>query len=114
MNPGLEIERVSPRATVVTVRGDPLGALADDLAATVTRLLGETPWVVVDLSELPVLNSKLLDALVRASAAADPRRGGIAMVAGASYVQQMLEISETGGVVLLADSRAEALETITP
>ena len=57
-------------------------------------------------------HAKLLDALVRASAGQDPRKGGIAVVAEADYIRQMLEISETGGVVLLAENREEALEAL--
>lgn len=113
MTAGLSIDRASSRTTVVTVHGDPLGSLADELASTVGELLGGgSQSIVVDFSTLPVLNSKLLDALVRASAAQRPGPGGIAVVAGDAYVRQVLEISETGGPILIAESQAEALEAL--
>ena len=108
------VERVGERTAVVSVTGDPLGGAADELASAVATLLSEgVPCVVVDFSRLPVLNSKLLDALVRASASQDPDAGGIAVIAGHGYVRQVLEISETGGLVLLADSREDALEALS-
>ena len=108
----IEVERVDDRTAAVTVHDDPLGATADRLADLVTGLLADgTDRVVVDFAGAGLLNSKLLDALVRASSVAG-QRGGIAVVAGQGYVRQVLEISETGGVGLLADSREEALEAV--
>lgn len=67
---------------------------------------------VVDLSEVPFLNSKLLDTLVRISADIDPREGGVAVLASHGYVKHMLEITETGGVLLLEDSKDAALAAL--
>lgn len=110
----LWIERVGERTAVISVTGDPLGGAADELAAAVAELFTDgIPCVVVDFSRMQVLNSKLLDALVRASASQDAEAGGIAVVAGHDYVRQLLEISATGGLVLLADSREDALEALS-
>jgi anti-anti-sigma regulatory factor len=110
----VSVEQIDERTAVVIVAGDPLGAAADELGSCVGSLLDDgVVCVVVDFSRLPVLNSKLLDALVRASArqpAIGP--GGIAVVTGQGYVRQILEISETGGVVLLAETREDALEAL--
>jgi len=106
------VERIDADTAAVRVAPDALGWIADELYDEVVGLLeGGTCRIVVEFVDDGVLNSKLLDALVRASSVAG-QRGGIAVVAGQGYVRQVLEISETGGVVLLADSREEALEAV--
>ena len=113
MSSALRTERIDASTAVVVVEGDPLGMSADALADGLSALDAEgIVHLVVDFSSLPVLNSKLLDALVRASRRQQPATGAIAVVAGHGYVGHMLEISETGGLVLLADSREEALEVL--
>ncbi len=68
---------------------------------------------MVDLRSSALLNSKLLDTLVRAAGDLDPRRGeGLAVITETGYVQTMLEIAAPGGLVLLASSRDEALEAL--
>ena len=110
----VSVEHVDDRTAVVVLRGDTLGLAADELATALRSLVGDgARRVVVDFSRLAVLNSKLLDALVRASRDQDVGQGGIAVVTGHGYVGQMLEISETGGLVLLADTREEALEILS-
>ena len=96
---------------VVTVDGVTQGPDADQLAAALRTLVDDgCTQLVVDLSDCPLLNSKVLDALVRVSGELDPScGGGLAVVTDTSYVRHMLEISATGGVLLLAGSREEAL-----
>lgn len=69
--------------------------------------------IVVDASGARLLNSKVLDALVRLAADLDPREGaGLALITSHDYVKQILQVSTTGGIVFLADSREEALAAL--
>jgi len=110
---GLHTERLDGQIAVVSVEGDTLGLSADGLGTELGALAADgVARMVVDFSSLPVLNSKLLDALVRSSRDQGSDGGAIVVVAGHGYVGHMLEISETGGLVLLADTRDEALEIL--
>lgn len=108
------VEDADGRTAVVSVDGDTTiwsgSALDDELV----RLKGAGfDRIVVDLSSAGLLNSKLLDALVRCSADLDPRRGaGLAVVTTVDYVRQILEVTESGGLLFLADTRDEALESL--
>ncbi len=107
------VEKLDADTAVVRVTLDPLGEVSAELTDEIVALLdGGTCRIVVEFAGGGLLNSKLLDALVRATAGQDPRRGGIAVVTGVDHVRQMLEISETGGLLILADSRDEALEIL--
>ena len=109
----LAVEHLDAETAVVSLGVDPLGRLAEDVRATIETLLASgVSRVIVEFAAPHLLNSKLLDALVRATARQDPSRGGIAVVASHDYVRQILEVSETGGVVLLAESREDALEAL--
>ena len=109
----VSIQRHDDRTACVTVTGsvgmrDPAKleeVLRSLVVAGCTRL-------VVDLSEVPFLNSKLLDTLVRISASIDPHEGGVAVLTAQTYVRHMLEITEAGGVLLLEDSKDAALEAL--
>ncbi len=108
------VDRVDRRTAVIAVAGDTTiwsGFALDDQLASLKR--DGCDRIVVDLSGAGLLNSKMLDALVRCSADLDPRRGaGLAVVTTVDYVRQILEVTETGGLLFLADSRAEALESL--
>jgi hypothetical protein len=107
----IDVEHLDDRAAAVVVGDDPLGDVADELADRVGGLLSDgTEHVIVEFAG-GILNSKLLDALVRASAR-QFAGSGIAVVAPPRYVHQMLLVSEAGGPLLLADSREEALEAL--
>ncbi|MDQ3740070.1 MAG: STAS domain-containing protein [Actinomycetota bacterium] len=71
-----------------------------------------TRRIVVDLSEVPFLNSKPLDTLVRISASIDPAHRGVAVLTSQTYVKHMLEVTESGGVLLLEDSKDAALAAL--
>ena len=107
------VQHVDADTAIVTVTVDPLGRVAEQVHDSIGGLLDDgTCRVVVEFRGADLLNSKVLDALVRATARQDPSRGGIAVVTGQDYVRQLLEISETGGVVLLAETRSEALDAL--
>ena len=105
------LERLAGDVTVVslaaTTHGPDAAVLGDMLGALIAEGRSQ---IVVDLSGENLVNSKLLDTLVRVAAGLDPREGeAIVVVAGASYMRHMLEISAPGGLLLLAESRDEAL-----
>ena len=108
------VEHVGDSVAVVAVERTTLGPDASRLTEMLEQLISDgKPRIVVDLSGAPLVNSKLLDALVRVSARIDPRAGeGICVVTGTSYVRQLLQIGASGGLLLLASTRDEALEAL--
>ncbi len=107
------VERIDGRTACVAVTGkvemgEPArleGLLRELVAAGCTR-------IVVDLSDAPFLNSKLLDTLVRVSGTIGAGAGGVAVLTSQSYVRYMLEVTESGGVLLLEDSKEAALAAL--
>ncbi len=103
------VERLDETTASVTITGkvtmgDPAKleeVLRSLVVAGCTRL-------IVDLSDVPFLNSKLLDTLVRISASIDPGDGGVAVLTAQRYVKHMLEVTEAGGVLLLEDTKEGA------
>ncbi len=108
------VDRLDRRTAVIAVAGDTTiwsGFALDDQLGSLKR--DGYDRIVVDLSDAGLLNSKMLDALVRCSADLDPRLGaGLAVVTTVDYVRQILEVTETGGLLFLADTRDEALESL--
>jgi anti-anti-sigma regulatory factor len=107
------IEEVDDQTAVVTIETTHVwtGAEIDGVFAEL-RAAGRKR-IVVDASSAPLVNSKVLDALVRCAADLDPRDGaGLALVTRLDYVKQILQVSTTGGFVFLADTRDEALEVL--
>ena len=106
----VSVERIDDRTACITVTGnvemrDPMKLeemLRGIVVSGCTRL-------IVDLSEVPFLNSKLLDTLVRISAGIDPSEGGVAVLTAQTYIKHMLEVTEAGGLLLLEDSKDAAL-----
>jgi hypothetical protein len=106
----IDVDRRDERTVAVTVGNDPLGDGSSALFECVTGLIeGGTARIIVEFAG-SILNSKQIDALVRASGAAGD--SAIATVAPPDYVQQMLVVGEPGGPVLLADTREDALEAL--
>jgi anti-anti-sigma regulatory factor len=111
-----DVELVDDRTAIVTLRS----AAAMTAGADVSRVLAELSAqgidrLVIDLRGPQMLNSKVLDALVRGAADLDPRRGaGIAVITEQQYVRMILEVTETGGLLFLAEDRDEALEALPP
>ena len=105
------VERIDDEISLVALSGATHGPDAAVLADTLSDLIAAgRSRIVVDLSGAHLVNSKLLDALVRVSAGLEPRKGEvIVVVTGADYMRHMLEVSAEGGLLLLAESRDEAL-----
>jgi stage II sporulation protein AA (anti-sigma F factor antagonist) len=109
------IEQLDERTACVAITGNvKMGEPARLEQLLRSLLVAGVRRFVVDLSEVPFLNSKLLDTLVRVSAAIDPADGGVAVITAQTYVKHMLEITEAGGVLLLEDSREAALAALEP
>jgi anti-sigma B factor antagonist len=106
----VDVERLAERTACVTIEGgvkmgDP--ARLEELLSSL--VVAGTTRIVVDLSGVSFLNSKLLDTLVRVSSRIDPREGGVAVLTSQTYVRHMLEVTEAGGVLLLEEDKDGAL-----
>lgn len=109
----VDVERIDDRTACVTVTGEVgMGAPAKLEELLSGLVVAGTTRIVVDLSGVGFLNSKLLDTLVRISARIDARAGGVAVLAAQTYVRHMLEVTEAGGVLLLEDDKDEALAAL--
>jgi anti-anti-sigma factor len=111
-----EVERVDAATACVSIRADVKhGDRAVQLEDVLAGLIAEgVRRIVVDISAVTFLNSKLLDTLVRVSARIHPREGGVAVVAAQGYVRHMLEVTESGGVLLLEHDKDAALAALSP
>ena len=107
------IDRIDERTACVTITGKvDMGEPAQLEEVLRSLAVAGCARMVVDLSQVPFLNSKLLDTLVRISATIDPRDGGVAVLTSQTYVKHMLEVTESGGVLLLEDSKDAALAAL--
>jgi anti-anti-sigma regulatory factor len=111
-----EVERIDDRTAIVTLRTE----AGTDAGTHITEVLNDlreqgVNRLVIDLRSPQMLNSKVLDALVRAAKDHHPRDGaGLAVITEQQYVRTILEITATGGMLYLAESRAEALDALPP
>ena len=109
----VSVEKLDDRTACVTITGNVDMGEPARLEGMLRGLVGVgTRRVVVDLSAVPFLNSKPLDTLVRVSGDIDPREGGIAVLTAQTYVRHMLEVTETGGVLLLEETKEAALAAL--
>ena len=83
----VDIERIDDRTACVSIGGEVKMGAPSQLEELLGSLIatGRTR-IVVDLSKVSFLNSKLLDTLVRLSRRIEPRDGGIAVVTAQTYV----------------------------
>jgi anti-anti-sigma regulatory factor len=111
-----DVELVDDRTAIVTLRSAVAMTAGDDVSRVLAELTAQgVDRLVIDLRGLQMLNSKILDVLVRGAADLDPRRGaGIAVITEQQYVRMILEVTETGGLLFLAEDRDEALEALPP
>jgi anti-anti-sigma factor len=109
----VRVERLDERTACVKIEGKVRMGEPAELEAMLRGLMADgIRRFVVDLSEAPFLNSKLLDTLVRIAAQIDPREGGVAVLTSQTYVRNMLEVNATGGVLLLEESKDAALAAL--
>jgi hypothetical protein len=109
-----DIELVDERTAIVTLPPAAGTASGGQVAHALAVLKDQgVDRLIVDLRRPQLLNSKVLDALVRGASDLDPRRGaGLAVITGQMYVRTILEITATGGLLFLAESREEALAAL--
>jgi anti-anti-sigma regulatory factor len=110
------VERVDERTAVIALHPEAGTAAGAQVAALLAELREQhVDRLVVDLRGPQMLNSKVLDALVRAARDLDPRTGaGLAVITEQQYVRTILQITATGGMLYLAETRDEALEALPP
>ena len=109
------VDRIDATTACVSVHGTVKMGATPELEELLSGLLADgVTRLIVDLSEVGFMNSKVLDTLVRLSARIDPRDGGVAVLTSKTYVKHMLEVTEAGGLLLLEDSKAAALEALSP
>jgi anti-anti-sigma regulatory factor len=108
------VERIDDRTAIITLHVEAGTDAGAQVGAQLAELReGGTDRLVVDLRNPAMLNSKVLDALVRAARDLDPRRGaGLAVITDQQYVRTILQITATGGMLYLAESRDEALAAL--
>lgn len=111
-----DVQRVDDRTAVITLHAEAGTAAGTHVEQLLDDLRGQgVNRLVVDLRSPQMLNSKVLDALVRAAKDLDPREGaGLAVITEQQYVRTILQITATGGMLFLAESRDEALEALPP
>ncbi len=107
------MEQIDARTASVRITGEvEMGAPARLEELLRSLVATGTTRLVVDVSQVTFLNSKLLDSLVRISAGIDPADGGVAVLTAQTYIRHMLEVTEAGGVLLLEESEAAALAAL--
>jgi anti-anti-sigma regulatory factor len=111
-----DVEHLDDRTVVITLPVHAGTSAGEHVQELLAGLLEQgVRRLVIDLRNPQMLNSKVLDALVRAAADLDPREGaGLAVITEQQYVRTILEVTATGGMLYLAESRAEALEALPP
>jgi anti-anti-sigma regulatory factor len=111
-----DVERVDDRTAVITLHAEAGTAAGHHVRELLADLREQgVNRLVFDLRSPQMLNSKVLDALVRGAADLHPRDGaGLAVITEQQYVRTILEITATGGMLFVADSREEALDALPP
>jgi anti-anti-sigma regulatory factor len=111
-----DVERIDDRTAVITLHPEAGTAAGEHVRALLQDMFTQgVNRLVVDLRGPQMLNSKVLDALVQGARDLDPRDGaGLAVITEQQYVRTILQITATGGMLYLAESRAEALEALPP
>jgi hypothetical protein len=111
-----DVERIDDRTAVITLHPDAGTSAGEHVRTLLSDLLTQgVNRLVVDLRGPQMLNSKVLDALVRGAGDLHPRDGaGLAVITEQQYVRTILQITATGGMLYLAESREEALDALPP
>ena len=107
------VDRIDARTACVSIAGTVKMGAPPELEALLSDLLADgVTRLIVDLTDVGFMNSKVLDTLVRISARISPREGGVAVLTAQTYMKHMLEVTEDGGVLLLEDTKEAALEAL--
>ena len=98
---------------VVAARGEFDAYSEPDLASAFAELAGET-MLVVDLEAVSFLDSTALGAIVRSLREIHERGGEALLVLPRGPARRIFEITTLDRVLPIAESRAQALESLTP
>ena len=104
------VEHIEPDITVIKLFGD---LDAAEMSATRELLLGEVVLpnraVLVDLSEVPFIDSSGISLLVSANREAETSSGHLALVAPTDAVREVLELERTAPALRIADDVGDAV-----
>jgi anti-anti-sigma regulatory factor len=111
-----DVELIDDRTAIITLHPEAGTAAGEHVRTLLQDLFAQgVNRLVVDLRGPQMLNSKVLDALVRGARDLHPRDGaGLAVITEQQYVRTILQITATGGMLYLAESRDEALAALPP
>src|SRR4051812_5974065 len=111
-----DVEHIDDRTAVISLHADSGTTAGVQVDALLAELRDQgVNRLVIDLRGPHMLNSKVLDALVRAAKHLDPRDGaGLVVITEQQYVRTILQVTASGGMLFLAESREEALEALPP
>lgn len=104
------VEEVAPGIHVVALAGIVDAYTAATLRSELLRLAGEGKPLVVDLTDVTVIDSSGLSALLAASTALRVRGRTLAVVAGNPHVMRGFELAGLDRLFRIEDSRAAALD----
>ncbi len=97
-------------AKIVRVHGELVGEEVDDFVQEVTNLLtGSGVRIVIDLVDVPFINSMGLSALVRVTAQANIQEGQVILVQPSPFVEGVLQTSQLDRFFDIAPSIKDAL-----
>ncbi|WP_445149522.1 STAS domain-containing protein [Baekduia sp. Peel2402] len=111
-----DVEHIDDHTAVITLHPDAGTSAGEHVRTLLSDLLAQgVNRLVIDLRGPQMLNSKVLDALVRSAGSLHPRDGaGLAVITEQQYVRTILQITATGGMLYVAESRDEALDALPP
>jgi anti-sigma B factor antagonist len=106
-------ERLDDGTAIVTASGELDMVEADQLRKLLAELRrqGDIAHLVVDLSDVPFIDSSGMGVLVGAQRLTGPR---LRIVAAHDAVRRALQLARLDKVFVITTSRAEALETLLP
>ena len=101
--------RMLPEAAIVTVRGDVDLDLADALRAAITGAIARRKRVVLNFSDVVVIDSVGLGVLVRAQGDARRLGGALCLVAASRFIITVLHATRLDAIFPLFDDCGQAL-----
>ncbi len=97
---------------VIGLRGDADRFRAETVTRAIQRAWADGRTVVVDMSDTEFMDSSMLAALVAASDQARRRAESVVLVVRARRLKRSLEVKGLSGLLVVAESREQALELV--
>lgn len=111
--PVVEVSQPAPKVAVVCLLGEHDLASEPDVTAAIAQALGEGNDVVVDLSETPFIDSKIIGVLIKESAhAGELGRQLVLEIRADSPARRALEITTVDQHLLNYETAESAVEAI--